>query len=185
MYFTIWTNVAAALVFGAFVLLFGSTLGQNPTGATQHRYTILTRIAMYLTTSLVLVTVAYWILLAPIATGSLLTFSNLTTHLVTPVLLLLFTIFFLRSGLLRRRDIYLTAIIPLVYVVAVYVAYALGYRYTFSGGGSHAFPYFFLDYHQLGWSMVITYIIGIAIVVIAAGCGLYAIDRRKSARSIR
>jgi len=182
MYFTIWTNVAAAVVFGAFVILLGVNLTQPLTLASQHRYTLLARLAMYLATSLILVTIAYWVLLAPIATSSLWTFSNLTTHLITPLLLLGFTLFCLRPGLLRRLDIYLTAILPLVYVVAVYVAYAFGYRYHFGGGEPAAFPYFFLDYHQLGWLLVSAYIIGIAIFVIAVGFGLVAIDRHRAAR---
>jgi len=180
MYFTIWTNTAAAILFGAFVVLLGSNCRKSFDGNTQRKYPLLARLAMYLTTSLVLVAVAYWVLLAPLFAGSLWTFSNLATHLVTPVLFLVFTVTCLSPGLIRRNDIYLTAIIPLIYVIAVYVAYALGYRYTFAGGVSNAFPYFFLDYHQLGWSLVGGYILGIAAVVIGVGYLLFRIARRRA-----
>lgn len=185
MYFTIWTNVAAAILFGAFIIVLGSHLGHSLTLPAQRHYATLTRLAMYLATSLILVTIAYWVLLAPIFVGSLWTFSNLTTHLITPLLLLGFTLLCLRPGLLRRLDVYLTAILPLVYVVAVYIAYAFGYRYHFGSGEPAAFPYFFLDYHQLGWGFVAAYIIGIAIFVIAVGFALFAIDRRRAARQIQ
>jgi len=185
MYFTIWTNAAAALLFGSFVIVLGSKIGERyvPASTISH-YTTLSRFALYLAASLFLVGAAYWILLAPLFAGSLWTFSNLATHLITPILCLCFVLFWLHPGSLRPRDIGFAAILPLIYTATVYIGYALGHTYPIGDGVENRFPYFFMDFHTLGWPVVIAFIIGIAIIVLSVASALYLVDRRRTRATV-
>ncbi|MCL1899938.1 MAG: Pr6Pr family membrane protein [Promicromonosporaceae bacterium] len=179
MYFTNWTNLLAGVVFGLHLLRLRRPApdGSQPADAR------LARVTMYVTASGVLVTVAYWALLAPIATTSLWTFRNLATHLVTPLLLAVFYFARVRPGAQRGRDVGLALVLPLAYLGAVYLGYAGGFVYSVDDYGvEERFPYFFLDHVELGVPMALVYMAGIAVGVAAVAWGLVAIDRRRASR---
>jgi len=168
MYFTIWTNVAAVGLFAA--ALMSGRRSQQPGS-------VLSRLFLYLTISLVLVCVAYWALLAPTSTSSLWTFSNLTTHLVTPLLLIVYYFKYFRPGAIRHKDVYLSALFPLAYLGAVFIGYLAGYTY---GSRQDLFPYFFLDYRTIGWGWVGIYIAAICGIVIGTAYLIRHSDRHRA-----
>ena len=175
MYFTTWSNIAATVLFADWVWRLRP--GTKAPGS--ERSNLLTRLTMYASAALLLVTIAYWALLAPEADNALLTFSNLTTHLVTPALLLAFYLWVVRPGALRPADIGLALIFPLVYLAVVYIGYGFGHVYSIEDDGPRRFPYFFLDHIELGWPMVAVYMVAITVGVGGVASGLYALDRRR------
>jgi len=181
MFFTIWTNIVAAILFAVFaVRIMQDILRDGVTGPSSYY----PRLTMVAATSLAMMGLAYWGLLAPNATSGLWTFDNLVTHAVTPLLLVIFYFALTRPGSIRPRDIGYAALLPLAYVLTVYAAYLLGYQYGYLSDGSiRWFPYFFLDFHNIGWGMVSLYILGIVVLVVGIGYLLLAIDRQRSRKA--
>jgi hypothetical protein len=189
MYFTIWTNIAAAVVFAVWIFQFArrrrSTTFENQPPTKVNNYpSVLVRWTMYVAASLLLVMLAFWTLFVPVLDIPLWTYSNLTTHLVTPLLLTVFWFLCVPPGRLRRKDVWLALIIPGVYLVFTYVAYGLGYVYFVDGQSQDVrFPYFFLDYPQLGWPLVAVFIIAIAALVAGTAALFRLVDRRRARSS--
>jgi hypothetical protein len=93
-------------------------------------------------------------------------------HVVTPVCVLLFWIFFARKGRLTWRDPLLWAIYPLVYLV-----YGIG-----RGLATSKYAYPFLNLLTLGWSRTALNALCIAVAFMACGYGIVWIDRRAGSR---
>jgi hypothetical protein len=94
-------------------------------------------------------------------------------HVVTPVCVLLFWIFFANKGGLTWRDPLLWAIYPLVYLV-----YGIG-----RGLATSKYAYPFLNVLTLGWSRTAVNALFIAGAFMACGYAIVWIDRRAGSRS--
>ncbi|MDR0482602.1 MAG: hypothetical protein LBH13_05520 [Cellulomonadaceae bacterium] len=197
-YFTIWTNIAATVLFALWAIHMrkpderdpvspaisaasNPALIHSPDPAQTNPSPTLRRWTMYITSSIILVLVAYWTLLAPVSEYPLVTFSNMTTHLATPILFTTFYLTCVRPGAIRPRDIPLSMDIPIVYVIFAYALHAAGYVFTHDlEGRAVRFPYFFLDFHDIGWTWVAIYIVAIAVGVALLSTLFWAIDRRRA-----
>jgi hypothetical protein len=171
MYYTIQSNMFAIILFA---MLIVATFKGNAA-----RYP---RLSFICAISLLVTFIVYWALLAPLSNFNLWTFENITTHGITPLLVLADFILFNGPGQLKYRDIYYCTIFPLAYVAFTYFAVLLGYSYYIGDGNYAAFPYFFLDFHRLGFG-VIAYIIGLGAFFILLAHAIYFIDHKRRMRS--
>ncbi|MDR1132457.1 MAG: Pr6Pr family membrane protein [Oscillospiraceae bacterium] len=122
----------------------------------------------------------FWALLAPgIPWSWLSSFSNLQVHTFTPLLMIFDFLFFAEPGKITNRDPWLCALIPAAYFIQSTSLGLLGFTYTEFSGQPTRFPYFFLDFDQIG-ANVFVYGIGIAALFVGLSCLLRWIDRRRA-----
>jgi len=161
-YFTIITNLLVAVVFTCIAIDRGVLRSDWVVAGTM--------------LSIVLVGVVYALLLSgtvELSGASALTDTLL--HIVIPVLVPLFWIFFAQKGSLTWRHPLLWAIFPLAYL-----AYEMT-RGTITG--QYAYP--FLNALQLGWQRTALNAFLIAIAFMVSGYAIVAIDRRIGYRSLK
>jgi len=134
--------------------------------------------------------IVYWTLLAPGAfsmseNAKLWSFGNLSVHLFTPLLCLIDYILFAESGSLKYSDVYAILIFPLSYVAFSTVAGFSGYIYRTSSidGSPVRFPYFFMDYDQLGLRAIL-YIGGLIAAFLVLSHAFYFLDRKWKKRAL-
>jgi hypothetical protein len=126
-YFTIITNLAIATVFTGFVLA-------------RRRWSA-ARLVAALTLAILLVGIIYAILLRPTDhPQGIARIANGLMHVVTPILVPLFWLAFVRKGLLRSSDPFVFAAFPLAYLF-----YALA-----RGAAEGRYPYPFLNVAKIG-----------------------------------
>jgi len=185
MYYTILSNLLAVILFAFLTIRTLQSLRKGACGSLG-RYS---RIEMICTVDLLVTFMVFWILLVPeVETGYLWTFENIAVHTVTPLLCLIDYILFSEAGRLKYRDIYYVCIFPLFYVAFTTIAGLAGYVYsfsdTFSASSSEVveitpvrFPYFFLDFDKIGFSVII-YIAVLLLLFILLAHAFYFLDRR-------
>jgi len=159
-FFTITTNLLVAGVFTAIAL-------DNP--ALRADWVIAGTML-----SILLVGVIYGLLLhglVELSGGSRI--ANVLVHLVTPALVPLFWIVFMRKGGLTWRDPLLWAIYPLAYLV-----YALVRGMS---TGKYAYP--FMDVGRIGWGQTALNAFLIAVAFMLCGFAVVWIDHRLGSRS--
>jgi hypothetical protein len=161
-FFTITTNVFVAAVFSGIAADRTALRSDGMAGG-----------AML---SIVLVGVIYALLLhglTELSGGSAV--ANVLLHMVTPVIVPLFWIFFARKGGLTWRHPLLWAIYPLVYL-----AYALARG---AATGKYAYP--FLNVNKLGWVQTALNAAVIAVGFMLCGFAVVWVDRRIGSRRLR
>lgn len=159
-FFTIWSNLAVAIVYGGYAL--GKARFSCP------------RLVGGVTLSIVLVGVVYFFMLRGLlhlSGGSLL--ANQIMHYVTPVLAPLHWLVFARKGELRWTDPFWWACFPLVYLPYALVRGMLGDKY--------AYP--FINPVKLGWVQVTINVVVISAGFLAVGWALVAVDRLMARRT--
>jgi len=187
MYYTTLSNMLAIILFA---ILSAHTIHSFREKARnkKERYS---RFEMACVVNLLVTFIVFWTLLVPqgISADYLWTFENLAVHAVTPLLCFIDFILFAEAWRLKYRDIYYTTIFPLLYAAFATVAGFAGYIYYYidpSGNPiDHAaansipvrFPYFFLDYDQIG-AMVGVYMIVILLAVLLLSHGIYYGSRK-------
>ncbi|MDL2292715.1 Pr6Pr family membrane protein [Acholeplasma sp. OttesenSCG-928-E16] len=124
----------------------------------------------------------YWIMLAE-PTGdsgisSLFHFSNLCVHGITPLLVLFDYFLFTLPKKPMIKNVFLTWLFPLSYVVFSSIMGASGYVYFYEGDLKIHYPYFFLDFDKLG-SMVALYVSLLLLFFTGLGFGIYFIDKKR------
>jgi hypothetical protein len=153
VYFTILTNLALAILFT------GMALGWR--GFDRPMAVAGTMLAI------VLVGVVYHQLLRglmELSGGAAV--ANVLLHLVTPAVVPVFWIMFVRKGMLRLVDPLLWAIYPLGYLM-----------YALVWGGMHGrYPYPFLNVEQIGWGRMWLNAAVIAAGFMVAGWGVVVLD---------
>ena len=139
-FFTITTNVIAAVVFTGLAL--GRLAFRSPS------------LLGLMTLSILFVGVVYIVLLRGLLelSGGAAT-ANMILHYIVPTLTLLFWLLFAPKGALKWRDPVLWAVYPLVYF-----AYAL-----VRGASDGKYPYPFMDIPKVGWASALT-TVGIILV---------------------
>ena len=99
--------------------------------------------------------------------------SNLTVHLVVPLMAVADWLLFDRKGSIRPFDPVRWLALPLYYLVFALVAAPLGA--TYRGGSSY--PYFFIDPNLIGWSGVAVNVVLVGAAFLALGYAVFAVDR--------
>lgn len=104
-------------------------------------------------------------------------FANLLVHTVSPLLVTLDYFLFDEKGKFKSYYPVMWLIIPLNYVLYVYI-YSFEGGTFFNIGGSKKFAYFFLDYEKMGYLGVAKWIVFMAVCILALSYILIVIDRK-------
>ncbi len=99
--------------------------------------------------------------------------ANVILHMVTPVLVPVYWLFFQRKGGLEWRHALLWAIFPLAYLIYGQVLGAMT--------GKYAYP--FLDTAQIGWERTVAHAFLIAVAFLSASFALVWLDHRLADRT--
>lgn len=130
---------------------------------------------------MILVTcLVYNILLAKENTASeyFLSLSNLTNHLILPIMFVVDWILFYEHEQTKWYYPLLSTIMPLIYVVLIVIrALILG-----NNSGKLLYPYFFLDINTLGFGGFIMWVSILVVIFVALGYLLYFFDNIKNIR---
>jgi hypothetical protein len=175
MYYTIQSNILAAILFGVLVVANARSLRQGTEAATPPW---LARFEMVCVIDLLLTFLVYWTLLAP-GGSRLWRFDNLSVHLFAPLFCLADFFLFMPRRLAKQKDVFLALVFPLAYVLYSSAAGFCGYSYGVGGDGRpKRFPYFFVDFDRMGLLQVFLYLGLVALMLIALGYGVYYTDRK-------
>jgi uncharacterized membrane protein YhdT len=185
MYYTILSNILALFMFG--LLLIKTVIAYNRDG--KHGETgFFARFEMVCVIDLLLTLLVYWVLLAPVAPAmgdqyAIFTFANISVHLLAPLFCLIDYILFTESGHIKYRDVYAVLIFPFLYLAFTSAAGFMGYVYRLSADGRPVrFPYFFMDYDELGLKAFL-YIGVLFFLFLLIAHGFYWIDCMRRVRS--
>jgi hypothetical protein len=180
LYYTTQSNILCLVYFG--ILLVRCLLdirSQGKTGSCSHNE----RFSALVTLSITVTMIIYWALLAPSMgdPGFLLSFMSLQPHLVTPLLMIVDYLLFISPGKLTRRDPLYFALVPLGYWLQATILGLSGvvYRTDEVTGAAVHFPYFFIDYYQIGWTVAV-YVVVIALCFFGAAWLLVWADSRRA-----
>lgn len=180
MYYTVQSNLLAIFLFG---MLLAATIRDLRKDGRQGSCSYFPRFEMIVVIDILLTLLVFWVMLVPnvFSMGGdypLWSFDNLSVHLITPLLCMLDYLLFAASKHLKYRDVYAIPIYPLCYVVFVSIAGFAGYVYRlYLDGTEQNFPYFFLNWKELG-TEVFVYIVGLVLIFLIISHGLYLLDRK-------
>jgi len=157
-FFTIWSNLAAALVLTRIAL--GGRVPQP--------------LLFALATALTIVGLVYWVLLAPdhhpVGLDKL---TNQVFHTITPLATVLWWLGYAPHHPISRRTLPLVMIAPVLYTGFALV----------NGALTGFYPYFFLDRSKFGWGQLAFNITGLALFFLVMGAALLGVKRLVSARA--
>lgn len=105
-------------------------------------------------------------------------------HTISPILVVIDYFLFDEKGNMKYYYPIIWLIIPLNYVVYVYTYSNFGGRF-YSIGGSKKFAYFFLDYTKIGCKGVVTWILFIALAILAISEVFVLIDRKLKGKKVK
>jgi len=103
--------------------------------------------------------------------------ANVFVHTISPWLVIFDYFIFDEKENFKWFYPFLWLVFPLNYVIYVYIYVSYGGSFPAIGGSEH-FPYFFLDYTQLGMIGVLKWIIGIVLLILIISYLLVFIDRK-------
>ncbi len=183
MYYTIQSNILAGVMFA--ILFFRTLKGLRAEGA-KGSASYLARFEMVCVIDLFLTFFVYWVMLVPQSFSmdgdmGLWTFDNLAVHLLTPLLCLVDYFLFTKPGHLKYKDCFAVLIYPLSYVLVTSIMGFCGYDYGYFGANGQPvrFPYFFLDFDQLGL-MVFAYVAALVAFFLILSHIIYFIDKKRA-----
>jgi len=186
MFYTIQSNLLAVVLFTYLTVRTAMSLKTDLHGNVGWK----PRLGMIIAVDLLVTMVVFWALLTPVVPASYLwTFENIVIHTLTPLLCLFDFILFSQPRSLKYRDVYYVCIFPVFYVIFTTIAGLAGYVYNFSGTFSDQssavvdttpvrFPYFFLDFDRLGFTVFI-YMGAMFIFFLIISHIIYFIDRKR------
>lgn len=180
MYYTIQSNLVAIVLFGMLVV---ATVKNVRTDGWYGSCSFFPRFEMVVMIDILLTLLVFWIMLAPGAFSMggdypMWSFGNLAVHLITPLFCIVDYLLFAASKHLKYRDVYAILIFPYCYIVLVTIAGFAGYTFhPYADGTVKHFPYYFLDWSQLGLQ-VFVYIIGLTALFLIISHLLYLLDRK-------
>jgi hypothetical protein len=145
LYYTTQSNIIVLAMFGALSVRTALAIGR---GGARGGASFFERLSAIAALSITVTFLLYWALLAPLMLGpGLFAFGNLQVHGITPLLMIFDYFFLAERGKLKRHDPWFFAIIPLAYFAQ---STAIGFLSRTPMYYSGRFPYFFIDFDQLG-----------------------------------
>jgi hypothetical protein len=179
LYYTSESNVLVTLMFAALAVRTAVDIIAHGSRGPASYFERLSAIVMLAITVTMLI---FWVLLAPSITdlNFLSSYLNLQIHLFTPLLMIIDYFCFATPGKLKRSDPLLFALIPLAYFIQATILGFSGFIYRPTVGAESHFPYFFLDFYQLG-PLVFVYCLPILAFFVGLAYGLLWLDRWRAA----
>lgn len=186
MYYTIQSNLLGLVLFGMLAVKTFFDIRENGKTGSAGYYS---GFVMVCVIDLLLTLIVYWVLLAPSAfrmdvAFELWSFGNLAAHLIVPLMCLFDYFLFSKPGHMKYRTIYFVLIYPLSYVLVSTIAGLSGYVYRESSvdGSPVRFPYFFIDWDEVGAAGFL-YILALVVFFLILSHALYAVDRKRIKRA--
>lgn len=102
-------------------------------------------------------------------------FSDILVHYVSPLMMLVDFIVFTDHQKIKKIDPFRWLLIPLIYWIYTMFYHAFGGVFI-NGDAVSSYPYFFLDFELYGFFGVMIWVIGIMILYIGLGYGLFGVD---------
>ena len=177
LFYTTQSNI---LICGLFVYFLVKTILDYRKNGRYGFSSYAPRLHMYFTVAIIITFLVFWTMLAPtLSFGSsyLLTFDNLSVHTITPLLAVADYILFTKSGHLKKRDIFICMIIPVIYFIQATILGFSGVEYYVLDEVTYYFPYFFIDYYNTG-ALVAVYVVVILAFFMLLAFGMYMLDRK-------
>lgn len=165
-----YTNISNYFVFVVSVIVLADNVKRVKNGE-KYGHNRKVRTLKFMTTIMILVTfLVYSILLGDPASVDFWTdLGNLAKHVFAPVLFILDFFLFDEHGTVGIFDPLKSVIIPLIYVVYIFILGAAidGFEY----------PYFFLDVNDIGYGGVVLWVLILLVVFIALGYLMWLYDK--------
>jgi hypothetical protein len=178
-----YTTESNVLVLVMFAVLLGKTIASIKNSGIRGPSSYCERLSATVALAISVTMLIFWLLLAPTITDRtfLMSYLNLQIHLFTPLLMLFDYFFFAVPGKLKKRDPWLFALVPFAYFVQALVLGFAGYTYNTMGEQGRHFPYFFLDFYDLGiW--VLAYVSVILVLFAALAYLMLWLDHKRARR---
>lgn len=179
-YFTIQSNIVCLVSFAIFIVL---ELTKKDYKNSDKYYIVKGAI----TISILVTGIVYNVALSPIdfkmdirATADI---ETITVHIIAPIIVFLDYLIFDQKGKFKILYSIFWLLIPLSYVIYVYIYAAHGGTF-FGIGGSRKFAYFFLDYEKIGYIGVIKWIAIIGIFIIGLSNLLMMLDWKMAKKEL-
>jgi len=180
LYYTLQSNILVIIMFG--ILTYKTAVGLKKDGRCGS-CSYYPRICAAVLLAIILTLIVFWALLAPVMEIDYLpTFSNLSVHLIAPLLMLADYILFTESGKLKKRDPFIFTLVPVLYLIQATILGFAGVNYQPDAEKAVYFPYFFMDYYETG-AWVALYIVAIAAFYIGLGYLLWFIDYKRGKKT--
>jgi len=179
MYFTVQSNVTEIIISAVF--LINELCGRKFVNQTLYMLKFIFTVAITITF------LVFFTMLAPLTSFEyLISFNNLSLHLIVPLLAILdFFIFDTGIDLTYPKSLFGLAM-PIYYVIFYFIGVPLGFQYSELGNTA---PYFFLSFNDIGWffekgTVGAAVWIAILVVLIACLCLLYAFIMKKRKKAL-
>ena len=175
MYFTIQSNIAAALmsIAGGYYLLRKKAAGR-----------IWHIVKLAITVSITLTGVVFAILLVPILGGAAWSVPNTLTHLVVPLAAVADFFLVMPGAEMKKRNVIYVIIPPLMYAIYAGIGYVKGWEFA----QGQIYPYFFLNWgssagaigftDELPYMGCVWWILALALFLIIVGLCYIAIAEK-------
>ena len=176
--YTIQSNL---LVWGYFLFSIIKTIKKLSIAENDQDFGFHTAFSFAVCIDIIVTFLIFWCYLAPNGwmAGSLLTFKNLSIHFFCPLLAVLDRIMFFRKGSLKKSQIPVIMIFPLIYVVQS-LTLGLTHAIWFAPVGVESYyMYPFLDLDAHG-AMVFVYLIGLVAIFLGISYLWYYIETKAS-----
>ncbi len=118
----------------------------------------------------------YNILLGDIFSVEYWTFNNVAQHFAIPLLFVLDYFLFDKKGYMNLKDPFIMIIVPAVYAIYIFIRAA-----TYGEAHSIKYPYFFLNYDELGIGGIVMWVAILVIGFVVFGYGMYFLDKKLAA----
>ncbi|MCL2861473.1 MAG: Pr6Pr family membrane protein [Firmicutes bacterium] len=184
LYFTLQTNIAVTVLFGYLIVKTAISLKKEGiNGCNEFN----PRISVAIMIAITFVLIGFWMVLAPAGarefpdrTYLLGSFDNLSVHLIAPLLMLADYAMFSKGGQLKGRDPFLFLIIPVLYTISVMILGATRTVVFYTPGLTYPsyFPYFFMDFNEIGLLMI-PFMVAMTAFYLGLGLFLRFIDKKR------
>lgn len=177
-----YTSLSNFLCFGVMLAVTVSTAKCVAKGETEGYSTTCRRLKFYSTIAILVTFLVYNFLLADgIFEPGWNTLSNITKHIVCPLLFVVDWLLFDERRSLKWYDCLLCTVLPLVYVAFILIRGAI-LPPDYSGT---VYPYFFLDAGKLGYGAVAIWICALLVIFVIIAFLFFLFDRIRFKRCVR
>jgi hypothetical protein len=184
--FLFYTTLSNAIVAVMFFVLATKTLLEIKKSGKTGSCSFYPRISACATVTITVTLIVFWSILVWFLEPKIaMKFESFGQHLIVPFLMIFDYFFFTERGKLKKYDPLFFLVIPFAYMVLVTIVAFGGFVYPIMEPGrtsGRRFPYFFLDFFELGFVAAI-YVVGIMAFFLALNYLLYWFDKKKTANN--
>jgi hypothetical protein len=188
LYYTLQSNLLALVLLG--ILTVRTAIGLKKDGM-QGSSGYFPRTSACIALCVAIVLIVFWIVIAPTFAFPeyMFSFTNLSVHLINPLVMIIDYVLFSERGHIKLRDPFLFVIVPVTYFIQATALGFAGTNFQFPQVPGldvpidiKPFPYVFMDYFALGGIVAINIIL-IAATFIGIAYLLWFVDNRRAKKA--